>query len=222
MIYVGLDMSLRSPGMCVYDAEQKSMHLYGWKQRKKDNKFQPYHVESCTIEKPFTVSKFFVDLFPQIREDRWDAIVDIVGHIESVLEKLPVNKLRVAIEGYAHNMKQSSSMSVLSELGGALRYMLQRKNIYWEEVSPKTGKKDFGGTGNATKEDMIRKYIDYGFYCDFLDCSMTQHPNEDMVDSVGICTSIIKRYSGNPSRKPGLKRKKKKKKIPSFSKRPKL
>lgn len=207
-------MSLKSPGMCVYDDKTKTVDLYGWKQLKRHDSFKVYD-KPCVVAQPFPVDRFRAHLFDRIPADRWEAIAFIVDSIISVLVSLETVP-KVAIEGYAHGVV-SSSKSILCELGGALRIMLGKNNIPWEEFSPKSAKKSFSGSGNASKSDMIRSYIDFGFYSNFIDdCDPESHPIEDMVDSVGICCSIFKQCTGSPSKK----RKKSSKRIPSFLKSP--
>lgn len=212
MYYVGLDMSLRSPGMSVYHSSTKTLILFGWKQLKRHECFQGYE-EVCDMKNPLEIKKLQIRLFDQLPTERWECITQVVDDITSFLKVVPKDKVKIAIEGYAHNMQNSSSKSVLNELGGALRYRLMKLGLKWEEVSPKSAKKVFGKHGNCSKDDMINKYFDYGFNCDYLSpTKMTDHPNEDMVDALAICCAL---FEGQTTQD-----KKKKRKVPIFKKKP--
>jgi Holliday junction resolvasome RuvABC endonuclease subunit len=63
----------------------------------------------------------------------------------------------VAVEAYAFH-KQSSSVTVLAELGGVMRNKLHRAGLQFVELSPTTIKRWFTGSGSADKQMMWDRF----------------------------------------------------------------
>jgi len=159
MVRVGLDMSLNSTGMAIVDGKnivllfnpqnQKQCRIY-WQRE-----LQGFHF---TI-RPFQTKPHTKALKPKLskqekKQIQIQKISSIINNILRELQQYYHSNTRIYIEDYAYGMTNSSSMSVLHELGGALKYMLAKKNIPYEAISPSSAKKRFAGTGRASKLDM--------------------------------------------------------------------
>jgi len=160
-VRIGLDMSLNSTGMAIIEGKniflifkpqtQQQRHI-NWQ-----SNIQGYHV---TI-RPFSFTKTVPVLKPGTtssnREKKRIQSQKAAGVIDAVLQEIQditQDPVTVYIEDYAYGMTNSSSQSVLHELGGGLKYMLVKKNIVFETISPSSAKKRFAGSGRATKLDM--------------------------------------------------------------------
>lgn len=160
-VRIGLDMSLNSTGMAIIEGKNislifkpqtKQQHHINWQ-----SDIQGYHV---TI-RPFSFTKTVPVLKPgttsSSREKKRIQGQKVAIVIDAVLQEIQTitqDSVTVYIEDYAYGMTNSSSLSVLHELGGALKYMLAKKNIAFETISPSSAKKRFTGSGRATKVDM--------------------------------------------------------------------
>ncbi len=95
----------------------------------------------------------------------------------------------VGVEGYAYHM-QSSSVTVLAELGGVMRNKLLRAGLRFAEISPTTVKRWFTGSGAADKREMwarFQKVTDGTLPLDKLIpgsfAKQIPSPHQDIVDS---------------------------------------
>jgi Holliday junction resolvasome RuvABC endonuclease subunit len=209
---VGIDMSFRSPAICVLDAKKKMLWTYFIRQRQRnkehngqilienrDSCFYGWTYVSVCLDASTQASgqqhslarmQQFRSLLPRI--------VAIICSHGSARETL------VAIEHYAFNAnnrgmnaKASSSQSLLMELGGCLRFMICCYGFKILELSPSTIKKTFSGSGRATKEEMYaaarnRFHLPdiatlIGVPVDGL--KHIPHPVEDVVDAIATAVS---------------------------------
>ena len=146
-IYVGLDLSLVSPGVAVHNTADQSWALYGFAQRVREADF--------AVQENLTQ----VHLFPTIpagttNECRYEHIRRHI--VDSVLANLR-GSVVVGIECYAFGAKNSGSSYKLQELGGIIKHSIWRQFPQWRQVHipPSQWKKTVLGSGRATKADAV-------------------------------------------------------------------
>lgn len=169
-IYVGLDLSLVSPGVAVYNTTDQSWALYGFAQRVREKQF----TYSCHLTR--------VQLFPAIPRDianecRYEHIRRYI--VDSILDKLPPDPLVVVgIECYAFGAKNSGSSYKLQELGGVLKHAIWRQFPHWQQViiPPSQWKKKAIGDGRATKADAV-------------DAVESRGPMVSLLSILGLCVT---------------------------------
>ena len=167
---IGIDMSSRSPALCVLDYDKKMLYTYFFRQRirQKERSAQILVTDPDSYFSSWT----YVSVCLEFTEHEPDlGSLARMTHFRLLLTKImavirthtvgATHSVTVAIEHYAYNAnnrgqsaKASSSQSLLMELGGCLRFMLNCYGYQVLELSPSTIKKTFSGTGRATKEDM--------------------------------------------------------------------
>lgn len=151
----GIDLSLASPSVAVLDPVQKVLHSYVIRQRKGDLA----HNQVRITEGPMTGWLFRLTCLPEptVAENtamyRFARFMPILDMIMNAVGNAPT----VAIESYAHAVGrfQSSSQSVLIELGAVVRWSLFRQVKRLVEVPPSQAKRVFTGLGKSTKEEMV-------------------------------------------------------------------
>jgi Holliday junction resolvasome RuvABC endonuclease subunit len=183
MIYIGLDNSLNSPGLAIYDEKKWKLFFLAHRTKDQDFKYEDSKVEVKAINYPEYETKI----------QRYDFISGIIFN-----EILPYTKqdYKLAIEGYAYGAVGQSTLD-LAELGGILRYKFYSNKIKWEELAPTAIKKHFTGKGNANKAGMFLQYekeniIDLYKLLDFKTVNLEdiKSPVSDLVDAIGIVYTI--------------------------------
>jgi Holliday junction resolvasome RuvABC endonuclease subunit len=187
VVCIGIDSSYQSPAVSI-QLENGDIHIICIQQRKKHtpcynhklNQFVFLHVID-KIENIDTDNLF---------NERW---MNIRHNIDSILDRIKQiigscqSTVYVFIEGYAFNEKDSSSVTLLAEIAGIFKYQMLKLGYLVFEIPPKTVKKNFSGSGLATKADMIKHYhtkihmpqFPYSF-------NPNTHPYDDAVDSYAI------------------------------------
>jgi Holliday junction resolvasome RuvABC endonuclease subunit len=178
---LGLDVSLRSPGICLWHTDTHATHWIVFQQKKA----QLLGLQRFPEDQQIQVK-------PALPSEKFACIDTLVQTVESIVRYY--EPLRVHIEGYAYGVTgsgTSSSQSTLCELGGCLRLMLHRLRIPVYEFSPQTVKKQFTGSGRAQKIDMVQTWrqthqhaqtpFDLG-----LDCQPHQSPLHDAIDAFAL------------------------------------
>jgi Holliday junction resolvasome RuvABC endonuclease subunit len=151
-IFIGLDLSLVSPGVAVHNTTDDSWGLYGFAQRVKERCFT--HTDGATT----------VCLFPAIpharttNEERYEHIRHYI--VDCMLTRLKPTKgelVVVGIECYAFGAKNSGSSYKLQELGGVVKHAIWKRFPTWSQVHipPTQWKKHVLGNGRATKADTL-------------------------------------------------------------------
>ncbi len=184
MNYIGIDLSLSSPGFCIYN--EKMYSFYFFSDKKKLNNFK--HIDSQ--------NNFYINFSPPtVKNDDIDGRIqrykEITDDIINTVYHLNTNSL-VGIESYSYG-SVGQGVTKLVEIGGILRYKLVDLKFKIKECPPTQIKKFFTGKGNATKwmmyQQMKQSYnIDL---CKILDSHLGKnfdvpHPVEDLVDSFAI------------------------------------
>jgi hypothetical protein len=185
MIVIGLDLSLRSPGIAVSKPDG-SVHCYFYPNRRREQGFS-----FCTgLFSVQALPCFLSDIRNHIHRSTiiaTDILNIISGHFEG-------GEVRVNIEGYAFGLAHSAGASRLYELGGIVRQMLFTHDFPYVEIPPSRVKKLFCGRGNADKRDMYLEFRDRGFpnliqtmkFKKITNNNNVPCPVQDIVDSVAL------------------------------------
>lgn len=174
MIVAGLDYSMTSPAICLYDDAVGEMtfancQLYYLTQTKK------YDV---TVKN--TVGKFF-----EYKDDmsRYDTISSFF--IDRILER---DVQHVFIEGYSMGSKGKTFH--IAENTGVLKYGLWRMGVDCVSVPPTVIKKFATGKGNSDKQKMQDAFMAENSIDLKFEFKMTEkqwNPSSDIIDAYWIC-----------------------------------
>jgi len=148
MYYIGIDMSVASPGLVIYNEIHNKYFFYFYAIRKKEMDFYEDTKKYCI--KSFEYPEW------NTREERFEKICDhILKRIQFCIG--PQEKHKIGIEGYSFG-SQSQSMSRLYEIGGVIRNKLYNEKYNFIELSPTKIKKNFTGKGNVNKVFMYEQF----------------------------------------------------------------
>lgn len=193
MIYVGLDVSLTSPGISVYDLFTKNWSSYCFQQRKRENCLTwSNNVNfSLTVLPPIPVSSNSDDC---IRYNH------IVSNLENIIKKHNttnnVKDVVLIIENYAFAAQGASSFKLI-ELGGIIKFHFREYRTV--VIGNNTWKKVLTGNGRCSKKDTldtINKLLNIDI-CQILKLSLPKGrydyvptyvptPAQDVADSIGV------------------------------------
>ncbi len=216
---LGLDISVQSPGIALYDRVTQSWSLLAWRQRKTDaaddrtilHKDTPIHVcfepedpESTMPHLRIRRMRAKTDRILEFVKERLDALsyTCFPRAIERLIEGYAgiLSTPICVIEEYAYHIS-SSAMTPLAEIGGIIRMQLELEEWDWIELNPSSIKLGLSGKGDADKMDMWQAFSRiYGWplhtWClvDKLPDPATSRkistPLQDLVDAVGIVYSV--------------------------------
>ena len=184
MIFTGIDYSMTSPGICVYNDEHgdfsfENCNFYFFAQVKK---------LIGTFGKNNIHGQEYPDNYKNDIE-RFDNLSDIV------MQFFPQSDVKVAIEGYSFGSKGSRTFQI-AENGGILKYKLHKAGIHWKKVTPSAVKKFATGKGNANKDKMYEAFVNETELDLKLDMNINRakidSPISDIVDSYYICKWLVK------------------------------
>jgi Holliday junction resolvasome RuvABC endonuclease subunit len=155
---IGLDMSLNSPGLCLYNQKTKHLQFYFIPQLKREVGLE--HKDASITITPLLSRMLDKNEFTS-REERFELITSMLlkaikstcstwGYVEK--------DCFIAIEGYSLKSKSSSSASALFELGGIIRNKIYNQGYTYKEISPTASKMVFTGQGSATKALMYKHW----------------------------------------------------------------
>lgn len=152
----GIDLSLRSPGVCIINKTDKHVHFWTIKQRVSDHKhisttvtdglYDTYQLTITQCEMPGTLTNVI------------QRATYVAEAIRDQLIKHGVTKVK--LEGYAYS-KFTRGASAIKELTGILKYLLGKAEITIDIVSPTQLKRKFTGKGNVKKQAMYTRYLEY-------------------------------------------------------------
>lgn len=161
---VGIDMSVRSPGLSVYCecTAAPTLHLYFLCMRKRDRGRN--HVSMIQLPHRVLCSIGHLPYVPVPSEAKGGIVhtTRLCQSIREVLTQGCTGARTIYIEDYAYGMHDSRATSSLCELGGVLKYVLQDMGPV-VLVAPSRLKKIFTGDGRATKQDMYRAFRARGY-----------------------------------------------------------
>lgn len=155
MIRIGLDLSINSTGICVYNdkTNEHNYYIITHKLTKKQKEFKHKNLKYILYEKEAPNK---ADEYREKERKKSSNIAYIVEKIENLIQKY--NKkgdLLCIIEGISYGSSSSSALADLAGLNHALRYMLWSNNVAFKIVAPTENKKFAVGNGQADKDLMI-------------------------------------------------------------------
>jgi len=148
-IYVGIDYSMNSPGLCVLHG--KHIDLYGFFNKYKGINGKSYELDDgriLTLNIYSNVETFSSPI------DRFDTLARKVLY---ALNKIELVNPVVYIEGYS--MGSRGQVFHIAENTAVLKHYLYRCNMEPTEISPMSIKKFAAGSGKALKEDMHDAFV---------------------------------------------------------------
>jgi Holliday junction resolvasome RuvABC endonuclease subunit len=198
-LYIGLDLSLTSPGIAVYDTGSDQWSLYGFVQRNRDIG-TTYRKEDSNVS---------IQMLPKIptsgmssNEERYEHIRSNLMNCILVQYKDRIEKVVVAIECYAFAAKNTGSSYKLQELGGVIKHSIHCAFPSWTQViiTPGAWKKQTVGNGRASKQDVVVHVCTNGPCVNLMDVFGMSHnkncsipcPVQDLADAVCIVIAATK------------------------------
>jgi len=146
-IYIGIDLSLVSPGVAVYVHATNQWILYGFAQRAREQSMTRRHHNTSLIMLPPIPA-----VSTATNEGRYEHIrhyiVDVImGHYTDA------TCVTVGIESYAFGARNSGSSYKLQELGGVVKHSIWKTYPHWTQtmIPPTLWKKrrlEMGGLQN--------------------------------------------------------------------------
>lgn len=193
----GVDLSLSNPGLAILDPTDHTIRLYFFRNRK----LEVAHARSAVSDGPFrgwTVETHCWEVVTPATDTSCERFARYGPIIDQLISQIGSTDV-CGIEHYSLGSSgpQSSSQSMLFELGGCFRYELFQKVRQLSELAPTMVKKMFTDNGHATKDDMYKAYKDiYRLPCLMQMLGLHReyehvpNPVNDLVDAlaVAICT----------------------------------
>ena len=192
-ICFGLDLSLISPGVAVYDTKNGTWSMFGFAQRIRENGVTKRHQEATIVllpaipNSPTTTNE---ERYEHIRHHIIDIIMAPYVHETDVV---------VGIECYAFGAKNSGNSYKLQELGGVLKHGVWKAYPHWKQqiIPPSQWKKKTVGNGRATKAEVVEYVRTNGPHTplmSLLGLSPAKNgdipcPIQDMADAACLCLS---------------------------------
>ena len=145
MVIAGIDYSLTSPGICVFDTSKKDFNYKNTKCYFRSNlhRFEKFNEGNLYGENH---SSYNSD------EDRYDDIANWA--LKILIRKHNVDK--VFLEGYSYG--STGKVFHIAENTGTLKYLMWDEELEFEIVPPTVIKKFATGKGNANKEKMYESF----------------------------------------------------------------
>jgi Holliday junction resolvasome RuvABC endonuclease subunit len=189
MRYVGIDPSLSSTGLTIFDKDTNLFTCFFFPKRKKDLE---YHKSIKNFE--------IIALEPM--PDTKNVIERIYHVVENVAKEV---NFHVDIEGiYIEGAAYSGGGRIfdLGQIAGALKYALYKSSHIINEVPIGTNKKYFTGKGNSNKFVMIN-YLKHHFGIDLFELFEIKKTSKSLNTIEDICDSIsLACYGANVELKP--------------------
>jgi Holliday junction resolvasome RuvABC endonuclease subunit len=155
MIYIGIDPSLNSTGVCVNDNGKCKYFIISSKMTKKMQNFKNDFIEFLPYNKEDTNKK--LNDYAQVEYNKANNIYNVCTRIKEIVLNYP--ECEVFMEGVSYGSVGSAALVDLSGLNFAIRNLLIDNNIRFTIVSPMQNKKFATGIGNADKEHMIFSWL---------------------------------------------------------------
>lgn len=174
---VGIDYSITSPSICIFEGEPKKFSL----------KNCTFH--SLSEHKLEDTFPFFFHLHKKEYGNQIERFIQIA---EWATGLIPSNTDLIGIEDYS--MGSKGKVFNIAENCGILKYLLFTKGISFKTVAPTVVKKYATGKGNATKDKMVEQFFsDTGI--DLKGMLQPKRklgsPTTDIVDSFYICGYFV-------------------------------
>lgn len=154
MIFIGLDLSINSTGVCINDSDTNTCHYFiiSPKDAKKtypNITFVKYDKCKSSTDDSFIVREL----------KKSNNIFNIVKKIEDIIVKYKGDNTLCVLESISYGSSSSSVLSDLSGLNYATRYMLMNNGFNFNVVAPTQLKKFAVGNGSADKELMTHAWL---------------------------------------------------------------
>jgi len=182
LIVAGIDYSITSPSMCVFEGEQWSIDCCSFYVSTTDNKWGLIKWDMFASNKDFVYWHKNLDS-SYLNAHRFD---NLASYYNDVVKYRGIEHL--AMEDYAFAAK--GLVFNIAECTGLLKQHFWMANIEFSLYKPTEVKKFATGKGNANKEKMVEAFVeDSGFdiFCFFGTDSIKGNPITDIADSYWIC-----------------------------------
>lgn len=177
MVIAGIDYSLTSPSICVFNSQE------------------PFTFKRCSFYFLSDVKKNQTLFLTNIKGESitdWDSDFTRYENISDWAMEYLIPCEQVAIEGYAFGAK--GKVFHIAENTGVLKYRLHQTSIPVEVIPPSAIKKQAAGKGNANKEEMYKAFVkETGIQLQMIISPGKKdigNPVSDIVDSYYICKSL--------------------------------
>lgn len=198
-IFVGLDVSLSSPGLTVMDSQTREATIYFLTPDRKafksgathlmtSGEFAGWKITTVCLDRPiWSKSENFKE-----RCTRYAEMVQLL--LNPVLCLDPARTV-VGIEHYAYSASTTSAYTKLMEMGGHMRVTLCQKGFQTYEFSPSYVKRIFTNSGKASKHEMCDRMVDdlgmdlFSWIGVDVRSNKSLGPVDDMVDSFAVALS---------------------------------
>lgn len=179
MIIAGIDYSLTSPCICIFNGRMHGEFSY------KNCSF--YFLTDTKKNATMFNNNIRGELFPDYTAEcgRYDSISDWAVD-------LLIGSEQVALEDYAYGAK--GRVFHIAENTGILKYKLWQQSIPLDVIQPTRVKKLASGKGNASKQEMFEAFVketgtDLRIHFDQIGKEV-KNPITDIVDSFYICKAV--------------------------------
>ena len=180
MLIAGIDYSLTSPSICVF------------------NSIEEFTFKRCAFYFLSDVKKnqqmFLTNIKGEAFHD-WDSDFSRYENISDWAMEYLTGCEQISIEGYAFGAK--GKVFHIAENTGVLKYRLHQAGIPVEVIPPSAIKKQASGKGNANKEEMYKAFVkETGVMLQGIISPGKKdigNPVSDIVDSYFICKALWKK-----------------------------
>jgi hypothetical protein len=197
-ILIGLDLSVTSSGICVYDTTLDTWHLYGFAQRQREVGFTTNMITLFPPVPPSSVCN--EKRYEHIRHYIVDIVMKPLVTLLSSSTSIDAD-VRVIIESYAFGASNSGHSYKLQELGGVIKHAIWKNFPQWivDTVPPTRWKKSVLGMGRATKQDVVQHLLSHGpciSLLEILELKLTKTggipcPVQDLADATCLVLSTL-------------------------------
>lgn len=148
MVYIGIDPSLNSTGICVLDGEHIEYHVITPHATKNQKSFGDVVYHEYT-----KLKKTKSDSYADIEKMKTQNLNEILEQLRPILAQY--NEAMVLMEGISYGSIHSAAVMDLAGLNFTIRIMCMQMGISIHIASPMEVKKFAVGNGGAKKEQMI-------------------------------------------------------------------
>ena len=156
MINIGIDPSLNSTGVCVYNGLSHKYFLIVSKATKKMLNFKHPDIQIIKYDKQDTTKKEHP--YDVIESNKAFNIHNICTIIKQIIDKYD-EPVHISMEGVSYGSVGSAALVDLSGLNFAIRNTLIDSNASFTIVSPSQNKKFATGNGSADKDLMVFSWL---------------------------------------------------------------
>lgn len=154
MYRIGLDLSIKSTGICVWDTIKNIYKYYIIADHltKSQKAFKHKDLEFIDYER---IKPSAEDCFEVREQKKTDSIYSVMKNIQTVVKKYKKKSdVFCYIEGISYGSSSSAALADLSGLNYAIRCMLRNEEIPFRIIAPSQLKKFAVGNGSADKDLM--------------------------------------------------------------------